>query len=408
MEKKIVPELRFPEFDEEWKKNNLSYLVNRVTTRNSNNESNHVLTISAEMGLIDQEEYFNKRVASKNLENYYLLSRNNFAYNKSYSNGYPYGVIKKLNRYESGVLSSLYICFESKENNHEYLEYYFETTKWYKEIYKIAVEGARNHGLLNVGIQDFFDMKIKYPSIDEQTKIANFFTLINNKIEKQKDKYINLKKYKEGMMQKIFSQEIRFKDENGNDYPKSKEKKLKDLVTFHKGTPLSKADLSNKGYPCILYGELYTTYREVIRKVVSKTNIDKKLFLSKINDVIIPSSGETATDISCASALMIENVILGGDLNILRPHNESINGVYLSYLLNSVKKYEISTIAQGSSVVHLYSSGLSELNISFTIIQEQIKIANFLSSIDSKIEKEKEKLNSLKQLKKGFMQKMFI
>lgn len=197
--------------------------------------------------------------------------------------------------------------------------------------------------------------------------------------------------------------ELRFPEFSG----KWEEKKLGDIVKFHRGTSLSKADLSVEGNPCILYGELYTTYQEVIKNIVSRTNSDKKLFLSEINDVIIPSSGETAEDISCASALLVKDVALGGDLNILRPNNEMVNGSYLSYMLNSVKKWEIAKIAQGASVVHVYSSGLSKLDISVASIEEQEKIANFFTLIDNKIEKQEEKVVNLEEYKQGMMQKIF-
>ena len=197
--------------------------------------------------------------------------------------------------------------------------------------------------------------------------------------------------------------ELRFPEFRGE----WEEKKLKDVVKFHRGTSLSKADLSNEGHPCILYGELYTTYQEVIKVVVSRTDTNKKLFLSKINDVIIPSSGETAEDISCASALLVKDVALGGDLNILRPNDKIINGTYLSYILNSVKKVEIAKIAQGASVVHVYSSGLGKLDISVTTLEEQIKIAKLFTLIDNKIEKQEEKVINLEEYKNGMMQKIF-
>ena len=152
-----VPKLRFKEFSDEWEKKHLSNMVERVVRKNKDNRTQRPLTISAQYGLVDQEEFFNKIVASKNLEGYYLLEKGEFAYNKSYSNWYPFGTIKRLDRYDNGAVSTLYICFNNKENyNSDYLVHYFESSKWHREVSMIAVEGARNHGLLNVSVPDFF------------------------------------------------------------------------------------------------------------------------------------------------------------------------------------------------------------------------------------------------------------
>ena len=140
-------QLRFAGFNEEWKSFRLNEISERITRKNKSLETDRPLTISAQYGLVDQIEYFNKIVASKSLKGYYLLNKGEFAYNKSYSNGYPFGAVKRLDNYENGAISTLYICFSVNNNmNSELLKEYFETDKWYKEIYKIAVEGARNHG----------------------------------------------------------------------------------------------------------------------------------------------------------------------------------------------------------------------------------------------------------------------
>lgn len=181
---------------------------------------------------------------------------------------------------------------------------------------------------------------------------------------------------------------------------------LNDFVTFSKGKGISKADISNDGINlCIRYGELYTTYGQVIDKVVSKTNIAKSdSVLSKANDVIIPASGETQIDIATASCVLQDDVILSGDLNILS-HQE--NGEWLAYYLSSAKKKDISTLAQGNSVVHLYSSQLKDLKINKPSKEEQTQIASFLSAVDQKISQLTQKHELLSQYKQGMMQKLF-
>ena len=181
-----VPTLRFKEFADSWTKFALSDFVTRITRRNKNKESSLPLTISAQYGLVDQITFFNKTVASVDLSGYYLLHNGDFAYNKSYSNDYAWGAIKRLDKYEKGCLSSLYFVFHPTDKvDSDYLTHYFETNKWHKGISDIAGEGARNHGLLNMSVDDYFATKHYLPTLPEQRKIAEFLHLIVKRIEIQ-------------------------------------------------------------------------------------------------------------------------------------------------------------------------------------------------------------------------------
>jgi type I restriction enzyme, S subunit len=184
------------------------------------------------------------------------------------------------------------------------------------------------------------------------------------------------------------------------------EKSLGKVATFSKGKGISKSDISEGGsLPCIRYGELYTHYKEVIKDIKSSTNLlPEDLIISEVNDVIIPSSGETQIDIATASCLLRSGVALGGDLNIIK---SKINGVFLSYYLNYTKKREIAQMAQGISVVHLYSHQLKNLQINIPKPGEQQKIASCLSSLDELIAAQTEKLEALQAHKKGLMQNLF-
>ena len=197
-----VPPLRFPEFVDEWEEYMLSDFVERVKRKNKNNLCKLPLTISAQYGLVDQISFFNKVIASENMSNYYLLHKGDFAYNKSYSSEYPWGAIKRLDRYEQGTLSSLYICFKPYSHvSSDFLTHYFETSKWHQGISEIAVEGARNHGLLNVGIQDFFETMHCLPqNLLEQEKIAKFLNLIEERIATQNKIIEDLKKLKSAIV----------------------------------------------------------------------------------------------------------------------------------------------------------------------------------------------------------------
>ena len=201
------PKLRFPGFDEPWKAEKLSDFAERVTRKNTNNETSLPLTISSKDGLVDQISYFNKTVASKDMSGYYLLKNGEYAYNKSYSVGYDFGSVKRLDRYDMGALSTLYICFALKKHDSDFIKAYFDSLKWYREIYMISAEGARNHGLLNVPTDEFFDTKHYIPMDSaEQRKIADFMIALEHRIEAQQSLVDNLKKYKRGVVCKVFSE----------------------------------------------------------------------------------------------------------------------------------------------------------------------------------------------------------
>ena len=207
--KKYIPALRYPAFqnDGEWKEYPLGQIFSRITKRNSVNNQN-VLTISAQYGLISQYDYFNKNVAAIDVSNYYHISKYDFAYNKSKSQGYPYGAIKPLKLYKDGVVSPLYICFRIKDDRsfvNTFFEYYFESGLIHKEIDKISQEGARNHGLLNISTKDFFDKIILYiPSFLEQKKVADCLSSLDKYIDATKRKLELLKEHKKGLMQRLF------------------------------------------------------------------------------------------------------------------------------------------------------------------------------------------------------------
>ena len=176
-----------------WEQRKLGELVDRVVRKNTNNESTLPLTISAQYGLVDQITYFNNRVASRDVSNYYLVLNGEFAYNKSTSDGYPFGAVKRLDLYEKGVLSTLYIVFAPKKEQQidsDYLTVFFDTDRWHKGVAERAAEGARNHGLLNISAEDFFDIDLSVPKdIVEQKQIGAFIRQLDNLITLHQRKY---------------------------------------------------------------------------------------------------------------------------------------------------------------------------------------------------------------------------
>jgi type I restriction enzyme S subunit len=209
MQKLFKQEIRFKDDTgcdyPDWQEQRFEQVFERVTRKNKEDNQN-VLTISAQRGLINQEKYFNKSVSAKDVTGYYLLEKGDFAYNKSYSKGYPMGAIKRLNNYDKGVVSTLYICFKSHGEQHdEFWEQYFEAGNLNREINKIAQEGARNHGLLNVSVTEFFhDVKVVAPCAEEQQKIADFLQALDIKLDAVNQQIELTQTFKKGLLQQMF------------------------------------------------------------------------------------------------------------------------------------------------------------------------------------------------------------
>lgn len=203
-----VPEVRFNGFSGAWERRKLSDIAERVVRKNYNNESSLPLTISAQYGLVDQTTYFNKRIASRDVSNYYLVLKGEFAYNKSTSDSFPFGAVKRLDLYEKGVLSTLYIVLRIKnqnETNSNYLAVFFDTDKWHKGVAERAAEGARNHGLLNISADDFLDIDLLLPRTErEQAAIGKYFCNLDHLIFLQRQELAKLQSIKKALLEKMF------------------------------------------------------------------------------------------------------------------------------------------------------------------------------------------------------------
>ena len=213
MQQLLTGKKRFPGFEGEWEVVSLGDICHRLTEKN-NGQSINVVTISAQQGLIRQEEFFKKSVASDILDNYFILRKGQFAYNKSYSNGFPMGAIKRLNRYEDAVVTSLYICFEVADQNTTsatFMEHYFDSGLLNRGLRKVAAEGGRAHGLLNVKPLDFMSLKICLPSFSEQQSISSALTTSSNDIKTLKEKLAHLKQENKSLMQQLLTGKRRVK-----------------------------------------------------------------------------------------------------------------------------------------------------------------------------------------------------
>ncbi|EKE02606.1 MAG: Type I restriction-modification system specificity subunit S [uncultured bacterium] len=233
MQQLLMGKIRFGEFaGQKWIKVSLKDKFERITRKNTENNAN-ILTISAQQGLISQEEFYKKRIASKDTSNYILIKNGEFAYNKSYSTGYPMGAIKRLDKYDSGVVSSLYICFASKSDDicSSFFAHYFEAGLLNQEIQNIAQEGARNHGLLNIGITEFFATLLRIPpSIEEQQKIATVLNACDEEIKLLNKQFDSLKEQKKGLMQKLLTGQIRVKVDSVRKFEGNKQENHKSFT----------------------------------------------------------------------------------------------------------------------------------------------------------------------------------
>lgn len=213
MKNLLIGKIRISGYNSKWTHSKFNSIFERITRKNEELNSN-ILTISAQNGLISQKDFYNKRIASVDTSKYILLKNGEFAYNKSYSNGYPLGAIKRLDLYEKGVVSSLYICFKlnNSDNCSDFWKYYFEAGMLNREIKMIAQEGARNHGLLNMATEDFFNMLLFYPKdLKEQQKIAEILNKSDKEIQLLNSKLEKLKEQKKSLMQKLLTGQIRVK-----------------------------------------------------------------------------------------------------------------------------------------------------------------------------------------------------
>ncbi len=286
-----------------------------------------------------------------------------------------------------------------KSVDKEYIYQLLQTRK-VKTSFLLSLTGTT---IKNLGLEAINKTHIFIPVLEEQHKIADFLSSVDEIIRVQEEEITVLEEQKKGIMQKLFNCEVRFKADDGSEYPEWEERKWGSIGQFFKSGNLSKSDLSEEGTPCILYGELYTKYNEIADTIYSKTNVPCEV-VSEKGDVIIPKSGETPEDISTASCIPYDGVALGGDLIIFR--SNCILGTYLSYLISNKKKWEIAKIAQGKSIVHINEKSLAK--IEFPCIAEQQKIVDCLSAYNEAIQVKKDKLEVWKEIKKGLLQQMFV
>ena len=405
-----IPTLRFKADDSskfgEWKSIQLKDIAERIARKNKE-ENQNALTISAQMGLVNQQAYFSKQIASRDLSKYYLLHKGEYAYNKSYSAGYPMGAIKRLKLYEKGVVSTLYICFSlNKQVNSDFFEQYVESGNLVPELEKIAQEGARNHGLLNISLQEFFEINLIVPCLKEQMKIATFLSAVDEKISQLSQKLHLLGQYKQGMMQKLFSQQLRFKADDGNEFREWSNKTIGDVANIKRGAsprPINDSkwfdDSSSIGWVRISDVSKSKKYLLQTEQYLSTLGIQKSRLVPKGN-LIMSICATIGKPIYTGFDVCIhDGFVVFSELQAIHEYAY----YYLEYIEKNWYQY-----GQAGTQVNLNSDIVSNEAFPFPCLEEQTKIANFLSAIDQKIDVVSEQLEQAKLWKKGLLQQMFV
>ena len=393
-----------------WEQRKLGSITTRILRKNKNLESELPLTISAQDGLVDQETFFNKRVAGKDLEKYLLIRNGEFAYNKSYSAGFPWGAVKRLEKYEKGVVSSLYILFSAVENKVDpiFLETYFETDRWYDEMRIRAAEGARNHGLLNIPASDFFDINIKLPSLDEQVMVGEFFVNLNHLITLHQRKLDLLKEKKKGLLQKMFPKpgenkpELRFSGFT-DPWEQRKVREISEIVGG--GTPsTNNPDYWDGDIDWYTPAEI-TDDRFAFRSQRRITGAGLKNSSAKILPTDRTILFTSRAGIGKSAILKAPGATNQGFQSLVL--NDSADPKFV-YSATDFIKEKAERIAAGSTFSEISGKKLGEITLMIPSKPEQKQIGQFFESIDESITLHQRQLENLQELKKGLLQQMFV
>ena len=323
------------------------------------------------------------------MSGYYLLKNGEFAYNKSYSVGYDFGSIKRLDRYPMGALSTLYICFALKKHDSDFIKAYFDSLKWYREIYMISAEGARNHGLLNVPTDEFFDTKHYLPeNTEEQRKIADFLITLERRIEAQQSLVDNLKKYKRGLVKALISGTVAFaRSEN----KRWETVRLAEIFTISAGGDIDRQNSSptySTSYPYPVYANALTN-----NGLYGYANY----FKVEGDSITVSGRGE----VGHAIARHCKYVPIVRLLSLVPKYEDDVD--FFAYMINATSIYIEST-----GVPQLTSPQLGAVKVFRPPILEQKRISSLLLKIDAKIENEERLTFYLEKIRSSMLQQLFI
>lgn len=398
----IKPNIRFPEFTDNWEHKKLSDLLTEAKKRNEDlkYDKDEVLSVSGELGIVNQIEHLGRSYAGVSVHQYHVVEVGDIVYTKSPLKANPYGIIK-LNKHKAGIVSTLYAVYKVKEQNAcgEWIEYYFSldanTNRYLRPLVK---KGAKND--MKISNAYVLHDRIFAPKPAEQKRIASFFTVLDKKIAQLKTKKQLLQQYKKGVMQQLFAQTLRFKDENGKEFPKWERKKMGKIGTFFSGgTPLtSKRHYFDGNIPFIRSGEINSSSTEQFISEEGLKNSSSKMV--EVGDLLYALYGATSGEVGISQ--------INGAINqaILCIRTE-MNKIFLCNFLQLNKEIIIKTYLQGGQG-NLSADIIKSLDISIPCLEEQTKIAHFLSSIDEKINNCQLSIVNCQLYKKGLLQQMFV
>ncbi|MDT9350228.1 restriction endonuclease subunit S [Clostridium perfringens] len=379
-----VPKLRFKGFEDEWIKYKADDLFINISDKKHNGELN-VLSVTQDKGVLLREELeIDIKFDIESVKNYKRVKAGDFIISlRSFQGGFEISN-------QEGLISPAYTVFNFKDSekfNSKYFSYIFKSSRFIKKLAGL-IYGVRDGKAIS--FTDFKTMTFFCPSLQEQEKIANFLSKVDSIIEKQEKKVQYWNSYKKGMMQKIFSQKIRFKDENGRDYPEWEEKKLGEITNILKGQQLNKENFISGGKYYVLNGGVNPS------GYTNEYNVEGE-------SISISEGGNSCGFVNYNK----EKFWSGGHCYTLKLKGDEIHNVYLFEVLK-YKEIYIMSLRIGTGLPNIQKLTLSKFKIDIPCLEEQIKIANFLSNIDNIIEKESKKLEELKQWKKGLLQQMFV
>ncbi len=379
----------------------LDAFTERIMRKNKNNQSKLPLTISAQYGLVDQITFFNKVIASTDMSSYYLLKKGEFAYNKSYSSDYPWGAIKRLDNYDQGALSSLYICFAPQNNvASDFILQYFESPKWHKVVSEIAVEGARNHGLLNVSVQDFFHTYHYVPKDKkEQIKIAKLLMLLDERISTQTKIIEDLKKLKCAIIENVLNSNHCTTLQLGDvgSYIRGLTYSSNDVVEDN-GTLVMRSNNIVNGSPLDYKGDVVSVNKQISQEQQLQ-NGDIVICMANGSSALVGKS--SFYDGECQSPITV-----GAFCGIYRSKMPITKWIFQT---NRYRRYIWNSLQGGNgAIANLNCEDI--LRMQFPIPDKQIaeRCTKLLSSIDSLIESNVSLYSKFSIQKKYLLRQMFI
>ena len=387
-----IPKLRFPEFTGEWEDKKLNSIFTKITQRNSDNQNSNVITNSATEGLVSQRDYFDKDIANKDkTDNYFIIKNGDFVYNPRKSSAAPYGPFTQYKLLNDGIVSPLYLCL--RKNNSEveskYLENYFKTTCWHQYIYENGSSGAR-HDRVSIHDDVLLAMPIKVPSLPEQQKIADFLSNVDSIITAETKILNTLQKKKKALMQKLFTQQLRFKSNDGTDFPAWEEKKVIDFAKVDTGANNTQDKVEDGPYPFYVRSPIiYRSNKYIFDFPEAVLTVGDGVGTGKVFHYV---QGK----FDCHQRVYVIHDF------------ENVLGKYFYFYFSEKFYARVKPMSAKNSVDSVRREMITDMKIPIPCKTEQQKIAECLSSMDSLIQTQQKVVTTWQQRKKALLQQMFV